>query len=199
MNAKGQIIGTATAKLPGLDDTFSFHWLCQLTRKEYFLFHVSSLLLSQYITNGHPPARSLGISVYFTAGDEITLELGEDTVLGIASIDIFLRVDKWRKHKCGDLLVLFTYLEELAHQLWDIRDEIAVKRVVTEILQPLLPEITFEMLFDESYPPNPKPVFRNWIIRMSQDYVPDVPDPALLSDYPPSAQPSPASDPAKET
>ena len=114
---------------------------CDLTEREVFLFQTSINAVSKMIKKENLQKIN-SVNIIFSASGEIYLLPDNDVVeIGTHFRAITYRLDLLRSVQ-NDKFIMFAFIEEMAHNFWDIEDEIEVKYKVVDIMNQFIPNIT---------------------------------------------------------
>mgnify|MGYP004626107179 FL=1 len=116
---------------------------CELTDREKFLFKTSLEATSMMIEKDNLK-KIHSTNVFFTHSGEIHFFPDDDMVeIGTHFRAITYRLDILRSVR-NDKFIMFAFIEEMAHNFWDIEDEIEVKYKVMDIINQFIPGVTID-------------------------------------------------------
>ena len=142
--------------VPAVPDTISPHLTmlstCPLTPREYNLVNLSLSLIARYIASGNKIIDTIHANMVFFNKDELTILFDDENTYGNYTAFIMYPLYLWRSKNLSDLQILVCLLEEMCHCFWLIRDELAVKHKVVDVLKLLSPDISFSSVFSGDPP-----------------------------------------------
>lgn len=128
-----------------LENQISINTIVDIERREGVQLYLAMRAISQLMLQG---VTAQGFAnVYFVDTDELCL-VQNDTLNGGCFLPLVIfPLHRWRALRMTDLQMLTVMLEELCHSLFLIRDELAVKHMVTKAVQQLYPNLTIQKLY----------------------------------------------------
>lgn len=117
---------------------------CDLEENEITVFNAAITAMSRYISNNNIDLTNYSsFNIFFTYDGTLTLYEETNSNCGSQFHVAIYRMTKLRE-LTSIRLMLFVFIEEMAHYFLRISDETLIKHKVTEIMQLALPNFTIE-------------------------------------------------------
>lgn len=119
---------------------------CEITEDEVTLFNAAIKAILEYVSNNNIDLSDyFKLNIFFTYSGELTFLADDDKQCGSQFHLAIYRMEKLRRLK-SHRLMLFVFIEELAHYFLRIYDETVMKYKVEEIMKYISPDFTLDEL-----------------------------------------------------
>ena len=123
---------------------------CEISEHEVTLFNISIKATAKYIEDHHIDLSNyLTLNVYFTYNNQISISQEKESILGCQFCVATYQMEGLRKKPDG--VILFVFIEELAHHFLRIIDERIIKQKVEEIYKYIVPDFTLKRYLEAYY------------------------------------------------
>ncbi len=123
---------------------------CEISEHEVTLFNMAVKATAKYIEDNHIDLLSCPyLNVYFTYDNQISIFQSKESILGCQFCVAIYQMKGLRKKPDG--VILFVFIEELAHHFLRIIDERIIKQKVEEIYKYIVPDFTLKRYLEAYY------------------------------------------------